>query len=67
MAETKNGAGMSKLERLLSKQMTRRQFLTTLGLGATSVLGFSSIVGLLSRNEPKADDPADYGMRNYGP
>ena len=47
--------------------MTRRQFIMTLGLGVTSLFGFSSLIGLLSHNEPKGDDPVDYGMRNYGP
>ena len=68
MGEIKNKSEkQSNLELLLSKQMTRRQFLMTLGLGVTSLFGFSSLIGLLSHNEPKGNDPVDYGMRNYGP
>lgn len=40
---------MTYLERLLQKQMSRKQFLATLGLGLISMLGFSSIMKLFEQ------------------
>ena len=33
---------------LMQKEMTRKEFLTTMGLAGASVLGFSSIIKLLT-------------------
>lgn len=37
---------LTRIERLLQKQMSRKEFLLTLGLGLIGILGFSSIVRL---------------------
>ncbi len=58
---------MSNLSQLLSKEMTRRQFLITLGVGFISLFGLSSLMGILSGNQPEIEGPVEYGMKNYGP
>jgi hypothetical protein len=59
---------MSKLETLFSKEMSRQQFLKTLGLAFVALFGISSLMGILTHNAPEAKDgPVDYGMQNYGP
>jgi len=58
---------MSKLEQIMSQKMTRRQFLITLSSAFVGLFGLSSLFGILSRNQPADDGPAEYGMRNYGP
>lgn len=59
---------MSKLEQLLSKEMTRRQFLGTLGVSIASLFGVSAIMGVLSGSDPQTNNNRpDYGQRSYGP
>ena len=36
------------LEQILQKEMSRKEFLTTLGLGMASIMGFSTIIHLLT-------------------
>lgn len=55
----------TKLEELLGKEMTRRQFLITLGLGFISLFGISSVIGTLTGStSEKAMN--GYGSRGYG-
>ena len=59
---------MSKLEQLLSKEMSRQQFLVTIGMAVVSLFGFSTLMGILTGNESKTDTPPPgYGHSNYGP
>jgi hypothetical protein len=58
---------MSKLDQLLAMEVTRRQFLVTLGMGIAGLFGLSSLMGILSHNETKSNDIVGYGMRDYGP
>jgi hypothetical protein len=59
---------MSKINQLMERQMTRKQFLVTLGMGIVGLFGFSSLMGIFSQNNPNPDNKlVDYGMRNYGP
>ncbi len=57
---------MSKLDNLMQREMTRKQFLMTMFGALISLFGISSVMGALT---PDSSDhkPADYGMRNYGP
>jgi hypothetical protein len=59
---------MSKLDQLMAREMTRRQFLITLGMGVVGLFGFSSLIGMLSHSDlSSGNNLVDYGMRNYGP
>jgi hypothetical protein len=58
---------MSKLDELMVKEMTRRQFLVTVGLGIVSLFGLSTIMGFLSNNESSSEPrSAGYGAQTYG-
>jgi hypothetical protein len=37
-----------QIDTLLQKQMTRKEFLATLGFGAASVMGFSTVIKMLT-------------------
>jgi hypothetical protein len=58
-----------QLEVLTQKEMTRKEFLATLGLGIATVMGFGSIVKLLGGSHvltgqgPKS---RSYGSNSYG-
>jgi hypothetical protein len=55
------------LESLAQKPMTRKEFLTTLGLGAASVFGFSSVIKLMSgKSNQQSNASAGYGSSVYG-
>ena len=56
---------MTKLEQILNTNMTRKQFLATLGIGVVSLFGLSSIMGLLSEGESKKISRG-YGAGSYG-
>lgn len=59
---------MSKMDQLMAREMTRRQFLATLGMGIVGLFGFSSFMGMFSQDDsPTGNKPVDYGMQNYGP
>jgi hypothetical protein len=53
------------LQTLLQKEMTRKEFLGTIGLAAASILGFSSVVRLLN-NKHQSSSQSGYGARTYG-
>ena len=55
----------TKLEELLSTEMTRRQFLMTLGLGFISMFGLSAIMGAVTGSTPE-HVMRGYGSRDYG-
>jgi Trp operon repressor len=52
------------LETLMQKEMTRREFLTALGLGVATVMGFGSIIRLLSGKH--SNTMGGYGSSGYG-
>ena len=57
---------------LLQKEMTRKEFLATLGLAGASILGFSSIIKLLTGKSLHGQlgtpvrNPYGYGGNSYG-
>jgi hypothetical protein len=57
-----------KVDQLLAREMTRKQFLVTVGLGIVGIFGFSSLIGMLTKNAENSDNGrVPYGMLNYGP
>lgn len=50
---------------LLSKEMSRKEFLSTVGLGIISIIGFSSLIKLLDGKTYKSQS-AGYGSSSYG-
>jgi hypothetical protein len=57
-----------KFEELLQKEMTRKQFLRSMGLGVLAICGFSALMRALSGPASSSQLSGDfgYGDGNYG-
>jgi hypothetical protein len=60
---------MSKIDNILRREMTRQQFLVTIGMSMVSLVGFSALMGILTGDDSKTNKngPPPYGVQNYGP
>lgn len=56
---------MTKLDQLMHKEMTRRQFLVTLGFGLASLFGLSAVLGALTESD-RSESLHGYGGGQYG-
>jgi hypothetical protein len=60
---------MIKLDGILKTEMTRRKFLTNIGLAMVSLFGISAVIGVFT--PPEAKKPTGglpgYGDHDYGP
>lgn len=59
------------LQKILTKEMTRKEFLTYLGMFFITVSGISALLKNLSQLNPKskktiAKNPSSFGSRAYG-
>ena len=58
---------MQQLNNLMQKEMSRKEFIATLGLGIASILGFSSILKVLfGKGEQTQARSTGYGSSAYG-
>jgi hypothetical protein len=57
----------TKIDQLLAKQMSRKQFLITLSSMIIGLLGGSFIIGLFTPDDLPQDHVVMYGMGYYGP
>ncbi len=61
---------MNKLvDELLYKEMSRKEFLSTIGIGVVSILGFSGLVKMLSSQKQQKQhrtQSSGYGSTSYG-
>ena len=59
---------MQKLNGIMHKEMTRKEFLATLGFGLATILGFSTLLRLLTGkdNNPFKQQTIGYGNGAYG-
>lgn len=58
---------MQQLNNLMQKEMSRKEFLATMGLGVASILGFSTILKLLfNKGEHHQSANFGYGSNVYG-
>jgi len=58
---------MKQLQGLMQKEMSRKEFLATIGLGIVTVMGFSTLVNTLmgsKNNQQQAN--VGYGSNPYG-
>ena len=59
---------MRKITDMMHKEMTRKEFLATLGFGIATIAGFSTILKMLGKNNPWHQDSQSvgYGGGAYG-
>jgi hypothetical protein len=70
-ADKRENTKMSKpIEAIMQKEMSRQEFMLTLGLGLTSVLGFGRIIELLTghsfKNNVASHASYGYSSGSYG-
>jgi len=59
---------MQKINDLMQKEMTRKEFLATLGFGVATIMGFSSLLSLFGKKNPWTQQQVahNYGGGPYG-
>jgi hypothetical protein len=59
---------MLELDELLTKEITRRQFLAAVGAAVFSLVGFSSIMGLLTKakSSNQSNNSGGFGIGGFG-
>ena len=58
---------MDQIHNAMQKEMTRKEFLTTLGFGLASLLGFASVIRLLTgKAQHSSSVQRGYGDNSYG-
>jgi hypothetical protein len=58
---------MLKVGNLMQKEMTRKEFLVTLGFGVAAVFGLSTVIQLLTGKDPlQQHNSFGYGAGPYG-
>lgn len=51
---------------LMQKEMTRKEFLATMGFGVASIFGLSTVIKMLSSKSSGHNSSMGYGSSNYG-
>lgn len=59
---------MLKLKDLMKREMTRKEFIATLGFGAATIFGFGGLLQLLGKQNPVQEQATQlsYGGGAYG-
>jgi hypothetical protein len=59
---------MQKINELMQKEMTRKEFLATMGFGVATIFGFSTLLGMLTgkSNPFQQQNTMGYGNGAYG-
>lgn len=59
---------MRKISDLLHKEMSRKEFLATLGFGIATVAGFSTVLKMMGKDNPwqRDNQSVGYGSGAYG-
>lgn len=57
---------MRQLDEVMNKEMTRKEFLATLGFGIASIMGFSTVLRFLFGRGSQQTANAGYGANAYG-
>jgi Trp operon repressor len=52
---------MQKISDLMQKEMTRKEFLATLGFGVATIFGLSSLLQMLGKQNPFQQQTSQYG------
>lgn len=54
------------IQALMHKEMTRKEFLATLGFGVATIVGLSSLLKMMGKENPWQRDALGYGNGPYG-
>jgi Trp operon repressor len=57
---------MNQLKSLMQKEMSRKEFLATLGFGVATIIGLSSLLNMLGKENPWKSDSLGYNSGSYG-
>jgi len=57
---------MNQLKSLMQKEMSRKEFLATLGFGVATVIGLSSLLNMLGKENPWQSNMQNYSTGSYG-
>jgi len=57
---------MLKITDVLHKEMTRKEFLATLGFGVATIVGLSGLLKMLGKDNPWNHQATGYGGGAYG-
>jgi Trp operon repressor len=60
---------MQKITDILHREMTRKEFLATLGFGLATIAGFSTVLKMLGKENPwqqNTNQSVGYGGGSYG-
>jgi hypothetical protein len=55
-----------QLSTLMQKEMTRKEFLATMGVGVASIFGLSTVIKMLSSKPASNRSSLGYGSSSYG-
>jgi hypothetical protein len=57
-----------QIDEMLSKEMSRKDFIGAMALAVGSLFGLPALLGILNGSRFSGDNaPSDYGSRDYGP
>jgi hypothetical protein len=57
---------MKQLQGLMQKEMSRKEFLATIGLAIVSIMGFSTLINTLMGKNHNQQTNIGYGSNPYG-
>lgn len=55
-----------KLQSITNQELSRKEFLTLIGLGIVSVLGIGNLLRLITGKSVHQETPGSYGTSSYG-
>ena len=58
---------MSRLEEILQLEMTRKQFILTIGSALMALIGIPALLGIFTKGTKTDQHNPPYGYQRYGP
>lgn len=56
----------AQIQELMEKEVSRKEFFTTVGFGVASLFGFATVVRMLGSRQAPQSQSAGYGASPYG-
>lgn len=57
---------MDQVKKLMQKDMSRKEFLVTLGFGVATIIGLSSLLSMMGKENPWKSGQLNYNGGAYG-